>query len=91
MAITLRKKAPFHCRAPKVPGQPALCLAVLTDADGDECPPCAAKLAAAKERFWNAPVREPEPDRHALPETKPHWPFWPGTTKGNPLTVEACR
>jgi hypothetical protein len=77
MATILRKKAPFHCRAPKVLGQPALCLAVLTDADGDECPPCAAKLSAAKEKFWTAPVREERPSTEAILASIPNRVIWP--------------
>jgi hypothetical protein len=89
MATKLRRKSPFHCRAAKAPGSKKLCLAVLTEADGDECASCAAALAAAKAKFRSAPVRPATVSEPRLPDAKPHWPFWPGTTPGNPCSPEA--
>lgn len=82
MAVKLRKKAPFHCRAPKVGGVKGLCLAVLTEQDGDKCPACAKAAHAAREKFFNAPVKpvqtEAEAQRDAEWEARrAKGPIWP--------------
>ena len=74
MTIKLRKKAPFHCRAPKTPGSTALCLAVLMEADGDLCPGCADAAKKAHDRFWNRPVSENRPDPVAEVPARRIWP-----------------
>ncbi len=65
---TLRRRPPYTCRRP-LPlvdnrGQ-GLCLAVLAEADGSMCPPCAEAVRAAAEAAQEARARFDGPIRVA--------------------------
>ena len=78
----LRRRPPYTCRNPKG-AKP--CAAVLTEADGSVCQPCAEALTRAREKF-DGPIQPPEPakyERHSVGK------FWPSATKEETDAYEA--
>lgn len=86
MAIQLRKKAPFFCRAKSVDGKTLIHLdGVLTDTDGDLCPLHTKEATDRQKRFFNAPIAPANPPEESRFLTGEEWearkrkgPIWPG-------------
>lgn len=85
MPIQLRKKAPFFCRAKSVDGKTLIHLdGVLTEADGELCPPHAKAESAQRNKFFNAPITPAVPPENSRRLTEDEWvtrlkkgPIWP--------------